>query len=124
MKSRLGMRLAIAFAMSAGLAGMANIPAAYAADLNIWYVNPLPNTPDWGRSGKEFEDGAAANGYKATMVGPDKIDIPGMVSDIEQAISDNADAIITCSLDHNAFKDVIDKAKAKGIIVAALGCTD
>ena len=124
MNSRLGLKLAVAFATFAGLAATPLVSVAHAADFNIWYVNPLPNTPDWGRSGKEFVDGAAANGYKATLVGPDKIDIPTMISEIEQAISDNADAIITCSLDHNAFKDVFDKAKAKGIIVAALGCTD
>ncbi len=96
-----------------------------AADpLNIWYVNPLPNTPDWGRSGKLFQDGAAANGYKATLVGPNKIDIPAMVSQIEQAITDGADGIITCPLDPAAFKGVIDQAKAKGIVVASIGCVD
>lgn len=124
MNSRVGLKLAVAAVMLAGLAATPIVSAARAADFNIWYVNPLPNTPDWGRSGKEFVDGASANGYKATLVGPNKIDIPAMISQIEQAISDNADAIITCSLDHNAFKDVIDQAKAKGIIVAALGCTD
>ncbi len=92
--------------------------------LNIWYVNPLPNTPDWGRSGKIFEDGAAANGYKATMVGPTKIDTPAMISMIEQAIADKADGIITCSLDPAAFKNVIDQAKAAGIVVASIGCVD
>ena len=123
MKTYAKLGLAIA---AAGLFGMAIpvVTAASAKDMNIWYVNPLPNTPDWGRSGKEFQDGAAANGYKATLVGPDKIDIPTMVSDMEQAISDNADGIIVCSLDPNAFKDVIDQAKAKGIVVAALGCVD
>ncbi len=95
-----------------------------AAPLNIWYVNPLPNTPDWGRSGKIFQDQAAALGYTATMVGPDKIDIPAMVSDIEQAIADKADGIITCSLDPAAFKGIIDKAKEAGIIVASIGCVD
>lgn len=96
-----------------------------AADpLNIWYVNPLPNTPDWGRSGKIFQDAAEANGYTATMVGPTKIDIPAMISQIEQAIADGADGIITCPLDPAAFKSVIDEAKSKGIIVASIGCVD
>jgi ABC-type sugar transport system substrate-binding protein len=92
--------------------------------LNIWYVNPLPNTPDWGRSGKLFTAGAAANGYKATLVGPNKIDIPAMISDIEQAIADGADGIITCSLDPAAFKGVVETAKAKGIVVVSIGCVD
>ena len=79
-------------------------------------MNPLPNTPDWGRSGKLFQDGAAANGYKATLTGPNKIDIPAMISQIEQAIADGADGIITCPLDPAAFKGVIDQAKGKGIV--------
>ena len=58
------------------------------------------------------------------MVGPNKIDIPAMVSDIEQAIADKADGVITCSLDPAAFKGIIDKAKAAGIIVASIGCVD
>lgn len=121
--ARLGLAVAItgALAMVAPLA----VTAVQAADpLNIWYVNPLPNTPDWGRSGKIFQDGAAANGYKATMVGPTKIDVPAMISQIEQAIADKADGIITCALDPAAFKSVIDDAKAAGIIVASIGCVD
>jgi ABC-type sugar transport system substrate-binding protein len=104
--------------------GLMPRPALAAGELNIWYVNPLPNTPDWGRSGKLFQGGAAANGYKATLVGPNKIDVPAMVSEIEQAIADNADGIITCPLDPAAFKGVIDQAKAKGIVVASIGCVD
>jgi ribose transport system substrate-binding protein len=104
----------------------AQSPAASpgAATYNIWYVNPLPTTPDWGRSSKLFEDAAAMLGYTATSVGPDKIDIPAMVSNIEQAIADHADGIITCPLDPAAFKDVIATAQAAGIIVASIGCVD
>lgn len=119
---RLGLVAAIAGVMSVAPLAMAT---AHAADpLNIWYVNPLPNTPDWGRSGKIFQDQADALGYKATMVGPTKLDVPAMVSQIEQAIADKADGIITCVLDPAAFKSVIDDAKAAGIIVASIGCVD
>ena len=104
--------------------GAIGVVVANAAEANIWYVNPLPNTPDWGRSGKLFQDGAKANGYKATLTGPNKIDIPAMVSQIEQAIADGADGIITCPLDPAAFKGVIDEAKGKGIVVASIGCVD
>ncbi|HET7716270.1 MAG TPA: substrate-binding domain-containing protein [Bauldia sp.] len=118
----------VAAAMAAGFATsvfLGSGVATLAADpLNIWYVNPLPNTPDWGRSGRIFQEGAEANGYKATMVGPNKIDIPAMISQIEQAITDGADGIITCPLDPAAFKGVIDDAKSKGIVVASIGCVD
>lgn len=118
-------RIAIAL-MAVGLLGTPVFGGSASAQdgLNIWYVNPLPNTPDWGRSGKLFQDGAAANGYKATLTGPNKIDIPAMISQIEQAITDGADGIITCPLDPAAFKGVIDQAKAKGIVVASIGCVD
>lgn len=91
---------------------------------NIWYVNPLPNTPDWGRSGQLFEDAAADIGYEATVVGPDAIDIPAMISQIEQAIADDADGIITCPLDPAAFADVINRAQDAGIVVVSIGCVD
>jgi ABC-type sugar transport system substrate-binding protein len=91
---------------------------------NLWYVNPLPSTPDWGRSGQLFEDAAADGGYEATLVGPDEIDIPAMISQIEQAITDGADGIITCPLDPAAFADVIDTAQEAGIGVASIGCVD
>jgi ABC-type sugar transport system substrate-binding protein len=120
---------AVAAAMALGLIGTSvlvgsEFGAAAQDALNIWYVNPLPNTPDWGRSGRIFQEGAEANGYKATMVGPNKIDIPAMISQIEQAITDGADGIITCPLDPAAFKGVIDDAKSKGIVVASIGCVD
>lgn len=121
--ARLGLT-AMAVGVLFGFSPLA-VTAAYAADpLNIWYVNPLPNTPDWGRSGKIFQDGAEANGYNATLVGPNKIDIPAMISQIEQAMADGADGIITCPLDPAAFKSVIDDAKSKGIVVASIGCVD
>lgn len=91
---------------------------------NLWYVNPLPSTPDWGRSGDLFVDGAEAGGYEATLVGPDEIDIPAMIGQIEQAIADGADGIITCPLDPAAFADVIDTAQEAGIGVASIGCVD
>src|SRR5262249_44721751 len=68
--------------------------------------------------------GAAASGYRATLVGPDKLDIPTMINELDQAISDGADGIITCPTDTAAFKGVIEKAKAKGIVVASIGCVD
>jgi len=116
MRRVLGIVLALAAGGLVGT-GLAESRAA-AAEANIWYVNPLPNTPDWGRSGKLFQDGAKANGYKATLTGPNKIDIPAMISAIEQAIADGADGIITCPLDPAAFKGVIGEAKGKGIVVA------
>ena len=49
---------------------------------------------------------------------------PGHGLDIEQAIADGADGIITCPLDPAAFADVIAKAKEAGAVVASIGCVD
>lgn len=106
---------------SEAAAAPASEAAAAQAD-SVWYVNPLPTTPDWGRSGRIFEDAAGTLGYEATLVGPDKIDIPAMISQIEQAVASGAKTIITCPLDNAAFKDAIDAAKTQGIVVASIGC--
>jgi ABC-type sugar transport system substrate-binding protein len=125
MNARSGV-VALVAVMTLVLAGCGSSPSGTSGTktYNLWYVNPLPSTPDWGRSGKLFQDGASAGGYKATMVGPDKIDVPTMVSEIEQAITDKADGILTCPLDTAAFKPVITKAKNAGIVVASIGCVD
>jgi ribose transport system substrate-binding protein len=106
-----------------GCGGGTSAPSG-AKTYNLWYVNPLPNTPDWGRSSRLFQQGASAGGYKATLTGPDKIDTPAMVSQIEQAITSKADGILTCPLDPSAFKAVISKAQGQGIIVGSIGCVD
>jgi ribose transport system substrate-binding protein len=92
--------------------------------LNIWYVNPLPSFQAWGQSDDAFAAAADRIGYEATLVGPDTIDIPAMVSMMEQAIADDADGIITCSLDPAAFGGVIAEAQAAGITVVSIGCID
>src|SRR5713101_7474530 len=50
----------------AGCGGGTSAPSG-AKTYNLWYVNPLPNTPDWGRSSKLFQQRASAGGYKATL---------------------------------------------------------
>ncbi len=92
--------------------------------LNIWYVNPLPSFQAWGQSDEAFAAAADRIGYSPTLVGPDTIDIPAMISMMEQAIADDADGIITCSLDPAAFSGVIGEAQAAGITVVSIGCID
>lgn len=125
MRSRLLLVVPLALTLALGAAPVvAQEESAAAGEYNIWYVNPLPTTPDWGRSSQLFLDAADTIGYRATSVGPAQIDIPAMVSNIEQAIADGADGIITCPLDPAAFADVIGKAKEAGAVVASIGCVD
>lgn len=123
MKSRLLLVVPLALALGA-VPAVAQEESPAAEGYNIWYVNPLPTTPDWGRSSQLFLDAADEIGYEATSVGPAAIDIPAMVSNIEQAIADGADGIITCPLDPAAFAGVIGTAKEAGIVVASIGCVD
>jgi ABC-type sugar transport system substrate-binding protein len=92
--------------------------------LNIWYVNPLPSYPAWGASSKLFVKNAKKYNYKATAVGPPKIDSPAMIGMMEQAIADKADGIIFCDLDPKTFKDTVAKARKAGIVVVTIGCID
>lgn len=92
--------------------------------LNIWYVNPLTSYPAWAASMKKFEDEAAAGGYKATGVGPNKLDTATNVSQIEQAIADHADGVIFCDTDPKSFASTIKKAQAAGVVMVTIGCID
>lgn len=92
--------------------------------LNIWYVNVLPSYPAWGRSMEQFEADAESLGYKATAVGPPKVDGVAMIGMMEQAIADGADGLIICNIDPAAFETTITKAQDAGIIVVTIGCVD
>ena len=98
-------------------------PSGCKKTYNIWYVNPLPQTPDWGRSAKEFTAAGPALCYKPHVVGPNAIDIPTMVSEIHDAIAAHADAILTCSLSPTAFAPAMKAARKQGIVVANIACT-
>jgi ABC-type sugar transport system substrate-binding protein len=87
-------------------------------------VNPLPSFQAWGKSSTLFEEAASSLGYAATLVGPAQIDIPAMVSMMEQAAADGAQGILTCSLDPAAFAAPIKEAQDAGRVVVSIGCVD
>ncbi len=91
-----------------------------AGKIKIVYVNPLPSTPDWGRSGRYFQQAAAKLGYQATVVGPNTFDIPAMITDIQDAIAAKADVIMTCACTGGAFDAVLKKARAAGIVTVTI----
>lgn len=91
---------------------------------NFWFVNPLPSFQAWGKSSTLFEEAAPELGYEATLVGPAQIDIPAMVSMMEQAAADGAQGILTCSLDPAAFAAPIKEAQDAGRVVVSIGCVD
>jgi len=97
--------------------GTASAAPSTAAKYKIIYVNPLPDTPDWGRSGTYLRQAASRLGYTATVVGPSTLDMAAMVTDIQAAIASKPDIIMTCACQAGAFDAVEKKARQAGIIV-------
>ena len=77
MRVRSGMIVGLFALVAAALTPMA---AQAAEEYNLWYVNPVPNTPDWGRSARLFEEAVEEMGYRATVTGPNGIDVPAMIA--------------------------------------------
>lgn len=59
-------------------------------------------------------------GVKTTIVGPDTIDIPGMVATIDQIVARKPAGIMVMGFDANALIEPINKAVAAGIPTVAL----
>jgi ABC-type sugar transport system substrate-binding protein len=118
LRSLLLASLVVVPSMITGSAGQSAVHAA--GKLKIVYVNPLPTTPDWGRSGRYFQQAAAKLGYQATVVGPNTFDIAAMVTDVQDAIASKADVIMTCACTKGAFDAVLKKARQQGIIVVTI----
>lgn len=96
--------------------------AATTSPVKIVYVNPLTATPDWGRSSTYLLNAQKTYGYSASVVGPtNTLDIPTMVSDIQEAIADHAQVIITCGCATGAFNHVFSLARKAGIVVVTIG---
>jgi len=88
------------------------------SDILIVYVTPLLSmSPDWSRSHEAFMNAAAEYGFEGRVVGPNEINIEEMVANIETAIAEGADGIITCPLVPEAFEEVLQKARDAGIPV-------
>jgi ribose transport system substrate-binding protein len=70
--------------------------------------------------------GPLAGKYTATVVGPagSTVDEPSQVADITEAITAGAKGIIVCDLDPLIYQKPEMAARAKGIVVVTIGCTD
>lgn len=88
-----------------------------AEDLHIVYVTPLLASDVWLVSKEGFDAAAADFGFTGDWVGPANIDVDSMIKQIEIAIAEEADGIITCGLNPEAMVNVMEKADAAGIPV-------
>lgn len=85
--------------------------------LNITFVSPVLGMEVWLNAKYGAEAAAEEIGAKVTWVGPSNIDMDEQVRQIENAITEEVDGIISCPLSPVIFEDVYNKAKEKGISV-------
>jgi ribose transport system substrate-binding protein len=86
-------------------------------EIRITFVTPLLAHPVWDNSRLGFEDAGKDLGFEAQYVGPQGLDTTAMIDQIETAIIEGVDGIITFALDPAAFEPVLKKAEEKGITV-------
>jgi ABC-type sugar transport system substrate-binding protein len=91
-----------------------------AEDLNLVYVTPLLASEVWLVSKEGFDDAAAEMGFTGSWVGPANLDVDAMIKQIEIAIAEDADGIITCGLNPEAMVPVMEQADAAGIPVVLI----
>jgi len=95
-----------------------------ATPYSIWFVDGFSFVPAWQRMEKQFKQEVTKLGDKATIVGMSALNPATMVSDMDQAIANHANAILFCDVDPATFKAEIAKARAAGIVVITIGCVD
>lgn len=87
---------------------------------HIVFVTPLVAHPVW-LAAKDGLDAAAEDlGFRGEWVGPSSIDVDEMIKQIEVAIAEKADGIITQGLNPEAMVPVLKKADEAGIPVVVV----
>jgi len=120
MKKALGILVAVAVF---GLVLGANVSAA-PKKLNLVFVTPLIAHPVWDVAKQGFEAAAKDLGFNGQYVGPQGIDPAEMVNQIELAIAQKVDGIITMPIAPTAMRPVIKKAADAHIPVVFVGAED
>lgn len=85
--------------------------------LHIVYVTPLIASDVWLVSKDGFDAAAKELNFQGDWVGPTNIDVDSMIKQIEIAIAEKADGIITCGLNPEAMVGVMKQADEAGIPV-------
>lgn len=114
-KTKRAMAMVGAAAMTMSLVGAVNVNAE--TGMEITFVSPVLGMEVWLNAKKGAEAAGEEIGANVTWVGPTNIDMDEQVRQIELAITENVDGIISCPLSPVIFEDVYNKAKEKGIPV-------
>lgn len=86
-------------------------------ELHLVFVTPLIAHPVWLVAKEGFETAAKDFNFKGDWVGPQGLDVNEMIKQIEIAITEKADGIITMGLNPEAMVPVLNKANNEGIPV-------
>jgi ABC-type sugar transport system substrate-binding protein len=114
--------LVVSGASSAATRSVSRAVAAK-APVKIVYINPVPGTPDWDRGAAYVVADQKKYGYDVTVAagGPvGALDIPTEITEIQAAIADHAQVIMTCVCEGGAYTHVFAEAKKAGILTVGL----
>lgn len=91
---------------------------------DITFVTPLVAHPVWDVARAGFEAAAAEFGFNSKYVGPQGIDPAEMVNQIEIALADQVDAILTMPIAPEAMRYAFKECADQGVPVVFTGAED
>lgn len=97
--------------------GNTEAPSTDEEELHLVFVTPLIAHPVWLIAKEGFEDAARDMNFRGDWVGPSVIDAEEMIKQIETAIVEKADGIITQGINPEAMVPVLEKCAEAGIPV-------
>lgn len=93
-------------------------PAGKIAEgMKITYITPLIAHPVWDEARQGFEDAAAEYGFEGQYVGPQGIDPVEMLNQMDIAIAEGVDGIITMAMNPETWIPALEKAEEAGVTV-------
>lgn len=86
-------------------------------DLHIVYITPLLVDDVWMASKEGFDAASIDMNFVGDWIGPASIDVDAMIKEMENAIAQGVDGIITCGLNPQAMAEVLNQANIADIPV-------
>jgi ribose transport system substrate-binding protein len=87
----------------------------------IVFVNPIVGHPVYNQQDEAFKQAAKDYGVTPIIAGPAAVDPEAMVREIENAIAEKVDGIVTVPFNWAVFENVFKRAKEAGIQVVVTG---
>jgi ribose transport system substrate-binding protein len=116
--------ITLAVLLVTAVAGFAGGKTESDGKLDIVFVTPLIAHPVWDVARAGFEDAAKEMNFRGQYVGPQGIDPTEMVNQIEIAIAQKVDGIISMPIAPTAMRPVFKKAAEAKIPVVFIGSVD